>query len=107
MVHCLRNPQQSRDTFAIPQEEEYEIGICIQTGDIVWENGPFKCMLWPDLLIYTRDLKQKLRAGEMVEADSGYRGDTMIMNADVFFWRSDLRAKEIERSRHKMVNRAF
>jgi hypothetical protein len=23
MVHCLRNPQQTRDTFAIPQEEEY------------------------------------------------------------------------------------
>ena len=24
-------------------ELRYEIGMCIQTGDIVWVNGPFKC----------------------------------------------------------------
>jgi hypothetical protein len=24
MAHCLRNPQQTRDSFAIPQEEEYK-----------------------------------------------------------------------------------
>jgi hypothetical protein len=85
----------------------YDIGIYIQTGDIVWVNGPFKCGSWPDLLIYRRDLKQKLRAGEMAEADSGYRGDTMIRNADVFFLRSDLREKEVARARHETVNRRF
>jgi hypothetical protein len=30
MVHCLRNPQQTRDTFAIPQEEEYLFEIPAQ-----------------------------------------------------------------------------
>jgi hypothetical protein len=50
----------------------YEIGICIKTGDILWVNGPFMCGSWLDIKIYRRDLKQKLRVGEMVEADSGY-----------------------------------
>ena len=30
----------------------YEIGVCIQTGDIVWTNGPFPCGRWQDLKIF-------------------------------------------------------
>ena len=30
---------------------KYEIAVCIQTGDIVWANGPFKCGKWPDVKI--------------------------------------------------------
>jgi hypothetical protein len=50
----------------------------------VWVNGPFKCGSWSDIKIYRRDLKQKLRVGEMVEADSGYQDDTTIGNVDAF-----------------------
>jgi hypothetical protein len=53
----------------------YEIGVCIQTGDIVWVNGPFKCGPWPDLSIFRINLKNLLLPREQVEADNGYRGD--------------------------------
>ena len=52
----------------------YEVGICIQTGDIVWFNGPFPCGEWPDLKIFRSKLKGKLPPGELVEADQGYHG---------------------------------
>jgi hypothetical protein len=48
--------------------------VCIQTGDIVWVNGPFKEGKWNDIKLYRRILKEQLLPGEMVEADRGYRG---------------------------------
>jgi hypothetical protein len=48
----------------------YEMGVCIQTGDIVWVNGPFKCGDWPDINIFRCGLKGRLAPGEKVEADS-------------------------------------
>ena len=51
----------------------YEIAVCIQTGDIVWYNGPKRCGSWPDLLIFTSRLADKLGPHEFVEADATYR----------------------------------
>ena len=34
----------------------YEVGICIQTGWIVWLNGPFPCGEFPDLKIAKMEL---------------------------------------------------
>ncbi|KAI2498412.1 hypothetical protein MHU86_16109 [Fragilaria crotonensis] len=52
----------------------YEMAICIQTGDIVWVNGPYKCGKWPDVKIFKSRLMHLLGDDEMVEADRGYRG---------------------------------
>ena len=42
----------------------YEVGIAIQTGWIVWVNGPFMCGNWPDLRIARDSLHAELEAGE-------------------------------------------
>ena len=53
----------------------YEVALSIQTGDIVWINGPFPAGAWPDINIFRHGLKWMLKeAGERCEADKGYRG---------------------------------
>jgi hypothetical protein len=51
-----------------------EFGVCIQTGDIVWVDWPFKAGKWHEIMVYRRNLKGLLHPGEMVEADIVYRG---------------------------------
>ena len=51
----------------------YEVAVCIQTGWIVWVNGPFPCGDWPDLAIARHVLHHMLDEGELYIADSGYR----------------------------------
>ena len=83
----------------------YEVAVCIKTGDIVWINGPFPCGRFPDITIFRRDLIHKLRAGEMVEADLGYRGEpTKIRTPDAYVSLQDKRAKKRVRARHETVN---
>lgn len=81
----------------------YEVGVCIQTGWIVWVNGPFPCGEWPDLKICNEWLVHELGPGEKYLADRGYAGG----------WRSetpnglnnyDQRMKEAARARHESVN---
>ena len=50
----------------------YEIAICIQTGWIVWINGPFLCGI-PDRNISREWLNYELEDGELYLADGGYR----------------------------------
>jgi hypothetical protein len=83
---------------------KYEVGVCIQTGYIVWVNGPFKAGKWHDIMVYRRNLKGMLHADEMVEADRGYRGDPTIRDPDTVFSQSDKRAKDLARARHETVN---
>jgi len=52
---------------------QYEIGICIQTGWIVWRNGPFACGDWVDLSIARYAITEQLGPGEKYLADGGYR----------------------------------
>ena len=54
----------------------YETGVCIQTGWIVWINGPFPCGDWPDLAIARHVLHHMLGTGEHCIADGGYRAST-------------------------------
>ena len=82
----------------------YEIGVCIQTGDIVWVNGPFKCGRWVDISIFRRNLKHKLLPGEMVECDGGYRGDPQCRHKHIIMNEADSRAKSAARARHETVN---
>lgn len=53
----------------------YEIALCIQTGDVVWVNGPFPCGRWNDLTIFRSGLMTELDYAERVEADDGYVGE--------------------------------
>ena len=52
----------------------YEVGVSINTGYIVWFNGPFPAGMMPDIKIFESNLKWKLNSGERVVADKGYTG---------------------------------
>lgn len=82
----------------------YEVAVCIQTGWIVWINGPFRCGEMPDITIFRRDLKQMLAPGEMVECDGGYRGDDSCRNKFIYLSENDRKAKSEARARHETVN---
>ena len=56
---------------------KYEVGTCIQTGEIVWFRGPFPCNM-SDKDIFDLFLSDKLLPGEGVEAESGYSGCEQI-----------------------------
>ena len=50
----------------------YEVGVCIQTGWIVWTAGPFPAGDFPDLEIFRLYLKDLLGTNERVETYEGY-----------------------------------
>jgi hypothetical protein len=52
----------------------YEVGVCIQTGWIVWVNGPFPAADWPDLNIAREGINHELDPSEKYVADGVYRG---------------------------------
>ncbi len=85
----------------------YEVAICIQTGWIVWVNGPFAAGHWNDVKIFKGWLKQLLYPGEKVEADNGYpdekvsRPDQNCSNYANYLCKADVRG------RHETVNRRF
>ena len=81
-----------------------EIACCIQTGDICWINGPFKCGQWTDPMIFKRNLKHQLQPGEGVECDGGYHGDPAFRHKHIILNQSDNRAKSNVRSRQENVN---
>lgn len=54
----------------------YEIRICIQTGCVVWVNGPYPCGKLPDLKIARLGLVTLLDKGGKYVADGGYRDRT-------------------------------
>ena len=87
----------------------YEVGICIQTGEIVWINGPFPPGDWPDVNIALCELVLMLEGDERVVADSGYRGYSQFFDTP---WRyldneHQKRRKQIVRARHETINRRF
>lgn len=51
----------------------YKVGLCIRTGDVVWNVGPYPAGHWHDLTIFRCWLKWILDDGEQVEAELGYR----------------------------------
>ena len=85
----------------------YEVALCIQTGDLVWTNGPFPCGSYPDISIFLQDLAPLLREGERVEADLGYAGWPDFVDTpkdNVFGDAHQAQAKAFVRARHEHVN---
>lgn len=81
----------------------YEVGVCIQTGHIVWINGPFRCGSWPDLKIFKAHLVHQLGPNEFVEADGTYRHIKCRMPQN-YVSQADKRAKDDARHRHESIN---
>lgn len=83
----------------------YEVAICIQTGHIIWINGPNPCGAWPDIKISRHKLAHKLGPNEMVEADLGYRGQAkQIRTPHGRVSRVDERAGKRARARQETIN---
>lgn len=85
----------------------YEIGLCIQTGWIVWVNGPFPCGEWPDLRIARESLIFALDDEEMYCADGGYSDGAQYAETPTGLNNYDQWMKSVARSRHETVNSRF
>ena len=87
----------------------YEVAICIQTGWIVWINGPFPCGEWPDRKIALSDIVEMLEGDERVVADNGYRGHPHYFDTP-WRWLDNVHQrvrKSLARARHECINRRF
>jgi hypothetical protein len=83
---------------------KYEVGVCIETGQIVWVNGPFDAGRH-DVTIFKEDgLKDMLADEECVEVDNGYQGDIKFKNPKISQSRKDRKEKSAVRARHEIVN---
>ena len=83
----------------------YEIGICIQTGWIVWTAGPFPAGDFNDLEIYRSYLKDMLGDGERVEVDEGYAGDLTVRTPSDYEGKHRWKVmKGKARARHEGIN---
>ena len=85
----------------------YKVALCIQTGEIVWINGPFPWGTFSDLTIFRKALKQKLlQAKEKAIADLGYRGEpnTIILPNQMDSKMIQQMKSEV-RARHEHVNK--
>ena len=84
----------------------YEVAVCIKTGDIVWIHGPFPAATH-DITVFRYRLRDKLTFREQVMADLGYRGDNKCMTPLHALSRLHKRAMSALRGRHETVNRRF
>ena len=87
----------------------YEIGVCIQTGWIVWMNGPFPCGEWNDLAIALSSLVHMFEGDERAIADKGYRGHPEFLDTPWTYLDNihQKARKSLARARHECVNRRF
>ena len=61
-------------TSSIGLEYSYELGVSIQSGDIVWLNGPFPCGLFADQKIAKEEgLEDSMDPGQRYLCDGVYQ----------------------------------
>ena len=72
---------------------KYEVGVCIQTGHIVWVNGPFNAEKNDKSVFADEGLRDALCDDEAVEADNGYQGDDKLKCKNVSQSRKDRKQK--------------
>jgi len=85
----------------------YEVGVCMQTGWIVWINGPYPAGRWTDLNICRDAICCELDADEKFLADgvcSGAHGHSEMPNG---LNNDEQCMKAVARARHENVNRLF
>jgi hypothetical protein len=82
----------------------YEIGVAIQTGYIVWKNGPYPCGAFPDIKITRDRLVNFLLPGEKFVADRGYRDGNVYADTPTGFNTPGQRMKSLVRARHETFN---
>ena len=83
---------------------KYEVGVCIQTGWIVWINGPYPCGAWNDLRVAREALIFELDENEYYLADSGYcDGNQYSVTPTGRYDFSDCQ-KTAARARHETIN---
>eukprot|EP00804_Cyclotella_cryptica_P007920 CCRYP_019665-RA/>CCRYP_019665-RA protein AED:0.08 eAED:0.08 QI:0/-1/0/1/-1/0/1/0/146 len=83
---------------------KYEVGVCIQSGNIVWVNGPFR-RGESDTTIARQAVINALDDGEMFEADGGYGGEDFYIKIPKDATTDEQRRiKTITRSRHETAN---
>ena len=85
----------------------YEVGICIQTGWIVWINGPFPCGAWADQNIALNDIVEELDPYEVFLADGVYSACKGWSETPNGLNNYDQRMKQVARARHEHVNGLF
>lgn len=88
---------------------KYEIGICINTGDIVWVHGPSRCGE-NDITLAREAFVSFLNDGEMAVADKGYRGERQkLKTPSIWCYRNaDEKAMaHLAGLRHEHVNGRF
>lgn len=85
----------------------YEVGVCIQTGWIVWVNGPYECGRFPDLKIARYLLHGYMGNGEMYVANGRYRDGCQYGDTPTGFNTLAQRMKKVTRSRHEIINARF
>ena len=85
----------------------YEVGICIQTGEIVWINGPYPCGEWSDLRIARDSLIYELGPHEKALADGGHNDHNVFFETPTGHNNADQIMKGKARARHECVNRRF
>ena len=82
----------------------YEVGICIQTGWIVWINGPYPPGHWPDLAISRDGLCDALDRDEIFLADGTYADGNGWCDTPTGLINRDQEMKGVARARHETVN---
>ena len=87
----------------------YEVGVCIQTGLIVWINGPFAAGKYNDITIFRSKMIYELLDWEMVEADQGYVGQPNKIRVKYELGASEnqFEAKARARARGETINGRF
>jgi hypothetical protein len=83
----------------------YELGLCIQTGWIVWKNGPYPAGTWSDLKIAREKVLKKVMLYEKVLADGGYRDSSGFCETPTGLNNPDQVMKQKARARHETANR--
>ena len=83
----------------------YQVAVCIQTGWIVFVDGPYPAGMWPDLSISRDGLNQALEKGEMFVADGGYRDSHGWSRTPTGHNTREDYMYAVARARHETVNR--
>lgn len=85
----------------------HEVGVCIQTGHVVWVAGLCPCGEWPDLRIARGNVICQVDANsnEMILADGGHNDGFKFFETPTGESDEDQKMKAEARARHETIDR--